>query len=303
MASELKQIQKILQTIDGAVTKFTDGLPDQEKEIYGNLLKLLKRLEVDRLGNIKNNLSNIRLLSDINKEVNAIVQSDAYSAKVAEFVNVYKDISKLQNQYLSTVFDKFKPTKVLREITKASIEITVDQMTENGVTNLLAGELKDILKQNITSGASYSDMASQIENAILGNDEIDGGMTRYAKQIAVDAVNQYNATYTKQVTSDFDAKWFRYTGSLMETSREFCRALKDKDGGYYHISEIPGFLEGTVGDEQVEISRSTGLPKGMNENTNVDNFSVLRGGWNCGHQIFPVSKASVPESLLAKFPD
>lgn len=297
----LTKINKILQRIDEAVNGFTKDLPTAQKKIYANLLKLVKELEVDSLGSLKNNLANIRKLTEISREVNAIVESDEYVTKVTDFLTVYDDLATLQNEYLATVFDKWKPTRVLNEIKKASVEITVDQLTANGVTNLLAGELKDILKTNITSGASYSDLASQIETAILGNDEIEGGLVRYSKQIAIDAVNQYNAVYTQQATSDLNAKWFRYTGSLMENSRDFCEHMKDKDGGYFHIDEVPGFLRGQVGDTKVPLSKSTGLPQGMNENTTTENFFILRGGYNCGHQVFPVSESSVPESLRSRF--
>lgn len=297
----LTQIQKILTRIDEAVIGFTKSLPASQQKIYANLVKLVKELEIDSLGSIKNNLKNIQLLTKINKEVNDIVQSEEYSKGVADFTSVYEDLATLQDGYLSEVFDKFKPTKVLREITKASINITVDQLTENGVTNLLAGELKEILKTNITSGGSYADLTEQLKTAIIGNDEVDGGLVRYARTIATDAVNQYNAVYTQQATLDFGAEWFRYTGSLMTTSRPFCEHLKDKDGGYFHIDEIPGFLQGVIGEEEIPLSKSTGLPAGMNENTTVENFLILRGGYNCGHQVFPVSEASVPDSLRSRF--
>jgi hypothetical protein len=38
----------------------------------------------------------------------------------------------------------------------------------------------------------------------------------------------------------------------------------------------------------------------MKEDTNADNFIVHRGGWNCGHELIPVSDLSVPKEVRDK---
>ena len=297
----LVQIQQILNRIDSAVNGFVRGLPEVERKVFDRVMVLIKQLQIDNLGKVQNNINNLKVLTQLNKEINDIVLSPEYKDKVSAFTGVFGDLSTLQNDYLSTVFDKFKPSKVLKAITDTSIDITIDQLQETGVTSSLASELKDILKQSITTGGSYSELTDTLRTSIRGNDQIEGGLMRYARTFTTDAINQFNATYTKQVSQDFKAEWYRYTGSNMETTREFCKVLKDKDGGYFHINEVPGFLQGIIGNKQVEIYSKYDLPKGMNEATNTDNFFVLRGGYNCGHQIFPVSKVSVPESLRSKF--
>ena len=269
--------------------------------MWDKVLAVIKQLETDNLGNVKNNINNLKVLTQLNKEINAIVITPEYKKKVQQFTGVFSDMANLQNVYLGTVFDTFKPNKTLKEITKASIGITVDQLQDTGVTSALSGEIKDFLRNSITSGGSYSDLTDKLKTAILGNDQTPGGLTRYATTFANDSINQFNATYTKQVSQDFKPQWFRYTGSNMTTSREFCKVLKEKDGGYFHINEVPGFLQGMVGTTEVEMYQKYNLPKGMNEATNPDNFFVLRGGYNCGHQIFPVSEASVPAELKARF--
>lgn len=297
----LQQIQTILAKIDSSVNGFVQGLPQVERKMWDKVLQIIKQLEIDNLGNVKNNVNNLKVLTQLNQEINAVVINPEYKKKVQQFTGVFTDMASLQNIYLGTVFDKFKPNKTLKEITKASIDITVDQLQDTGVTSALSTEIKDFLKASITTGGSYSDLTDQLKTTILGNEKIPGGLTRYARTYATDSINQFNATYTKQVSQDFKPKWFRYTGSNMTTSREFCKVLKDKDGGYFHINEVPGFLQGQIGTTQVEIYDKYNLPKGMNEATNIDNFFVLRGGYNCGHQIFPVSEASVPEELRSRF--
>jgi hypothetical protein len=297
----LDDLNKIVKTIDGSVEEFVKDLPFSEQKIWQRVLSLTKQLQVDGLGKVTNNVANLRILNDINKEINSIVLTDEYKAKVEKFTSVFADLETLNNEYLSSVFTKFKPSKVLKELTKISIDITIDQLQETGVASSLTSELKEILKQNITTGGNYADMTEQLRESILGSPTTPGGLTRYARTFTTDAINQYSATYTKTVASDLGAVYYRYTGSNMETTRPFCEHLTKKDGGYFHVNEIPGFLKGIVGDQKVPIYAKYNLPQGMNENTTADNFLVLRGGYNCGHQIFPVSKASVPASLRSRF--
>jgi hypothetical protein len=291
----------ILDEIDGAVNNFVDGLPATQRQIFDRVVLLVKKLDVSSDGTIKNSVANIRLLQQINKEILDTVMTDQYKKKILDFTSTYEKVAGLQNQYLSTVFSTFKPGPVLKELTKASIDITYDQLGESGLSNDLANEIKTILTTNIQTGASYSQMTDQLRTAIIGNDQVDGALVRYAKTYTTDSINQFSAVYNRQVTSDFKAEWFRYVGSNRETTRPFCEHLTEKDQGYFNIKEVPGFLDGKVGDDSVELYDKTGLPQGMKEGTNQDTFFTLRGGWNCNHQIIPVSRLSVPKSLRDKF--
>lgn len=294
------KIKQVLKRIDVGIENFVKDLPDSEKKIYDKVMTIVKQLELDVLGNISNNVNNLKLVTTLNKEINKLVLNNEYLKKVSEFTGIYDDISKLNNEYLSTTFDKFKPSKVLPKIKDASIDITIDQLTENGVAEAFSNEIKTLLTDNIKSGSSYADMIEKLSNSIKGNDKVDGGLTRYSKQIAVDSVHQYNATYTKQISSDLGSEFFVYSGSNIDTTRPFCDHLTAKDDGYFHISEVKGFLNGVVGDKKVELDKKSKLPSGFYGNTTEENFFVLRGGYNCGHQIFPVSESSVPKSLLER---
>ena len=294
-------IPQILDEIDNTINGFLDGLPESQKIIYDKVLALSKQLDVDGAGKVKNNIANIRILQNINTIIHDVIMTDDYRKKIKEFTDSYNKLSQLQNKYLSTVFTNFKPNTTLAEITQASIDITTDQLGDSGLSNDLANEIKAVLQTNITSGATYSDLTEQLRTAIIGNDQVDGALLKYAKTYTVDSINQFNATYNRQVTADFKAKWFRYTGSNKTTTRPFCEHLTSKDSGYFHIDEVPGFLDGIVGDETVPLYDKTGLPEGMKDGTTEDTFFTLRGGWNCNHQIFPVSKISVPQSLRNKF--
>ena len=67
------------------------------------------------------------------------------------------------------------------------------------------------------------------------------------------------------------------------------------------ISEVPRLLRAEdlyyLKDgkkTKVPIYEKTGLPHGLIEGTNAENFFIRAGGWNCGHAIRPVPERNVP---------
>ncbi len=110
------------------------------------------------------------------------------------------------------------------------------------------------------------------------------------------AISQYAGENNKLMTDDLGLEWFEYVGSNIETTREFCEHLTEKR--YIHKSEIKTILKGKIDGHQCEIYEKTGLPKGMIEGTNEQNFQVNCGGWNCRHQLVPVAKEAVPKNKV-----
>ena len=291
-------INKLLEHIDTSVGKFVSSLPAIQRKTFDKVLLLVKDLELDALGNIKNNIANIRLIGKIKKQLGDVILSTPYLKNVSEFVTIFDKVQEVNNSYLSSVFNDFKPRKVLEEIKKVNISATVESLTEAGVGNGMTSQITNVLRANITSGGSYADLIDVLKGQIVGTTEKAGYMVSESQKIVIDAVHQYNAQYIKSVTDDLGLVWFQYIGSLIKTSRDFCKALTSKR--YFHISEVPDLLRGQIDGVKVALNKN-GLPNGMYDNENKDNFFVYRGGHKCGHQIYPVATVSVPASVRAKF--
>jgi len=69
---------------------------------------------------------------------------------------------------------------------------------------------------------------------------------------------------------------------------------------YIHISEIPTLISGIIDGHQCKLG-SNGLPLGMFEDTNEQNFETNRGGYNCRHLLYPVKKSNVPKNIRDTF--
>ncbi len=116
------------------------------------------------------------------------------------------------------------------------------------------------------------------------------------KQIATDSLNQYSANYIKTVSDDLGLKWYKYQGGRKTSSRCFCLERVDK---YFHVSEVEHWGE----TPSLWNSCKTKLHKGggMIAGTNKTTIFTYRGGWQCNHQIMPVSEKIVPKKDLDRF--
>ena len=292
-------VNKLLRLTEDSVSKFVESVTPIQRQTYKRIIELSKELDVYVNGTLKNNLTNIKIVGGIRSELEKIILSDSYLKNVKEFTDAYSTVEKLQNKYFSDIALKFSPKALFKEVKNIAIENTVESLTESGIANGYINGVRDILQTNVTSGGSYADMTKDLSAFILGDENLDGALLKYAKNTTTDAINQFSATYNKIVSDDLGLVFYQYVGSLITTSREFCRAMVDKR--YFHISEVEELLKGHVDNVNVLLNKNTGLPQGMIEGTNTSTFFINRGGWGCGHQIFPVATSSVPEEIVKEF--
>lgn len=287
----------ILKQIDKAVNKFQKRMPGRQRDMYKSIAEELKRLDTKN-GRIGTTVKNLKIIQSIKNKLTRLIVTPEYIKDVREFSATFGEITKLQNQYWQSVETKFTPPKLLRELRKQTISDTVKNLTASGIGATISDQISGILRSNITTGGSYAQLTEQLRDKLLTT-TTDGALVKYTKQITRDALNQYSAQYTQAISSDLGFEWFAYQGSDIVTTRPFCDAMTDIR--YFHVSEIPRLLRAEdlyyIKDgvkTKVSIYDKTKLPHGMIPGTNASNFQVNRGGYNCGHQIRPVSERLVP---------
>ncbi len=291
MTRQEEIIQKITQKIDSAIDSFNNSIPEIQKEIDLQIRLLIKELDLNGKY-IKNSVQNIRLLMKLRNKIETIVVNEAYKKKVEQFAYTFNEVSALQNLYFSSLEKRFVPSKILAAIKEDAIGATVRSLTEGGINANLTTGIEDILRTYIRSGGEYVELIDKMKTFISGNKDVPGYLTRYAKQITIDSLQQYNAAYNHAISSDLGYEWYMYIGSNITTTRDFCDKMTKKK--YFHKSEIPEILKGKIDGAQVKINPNTGLWYGAYEDTSAKNFYDRRGGYQCRHQIYAVSSAMVP---------
>lgn len=273
--------------------------------MYEALVEEVNRLDLYSDGKIRPTVKNLSILASIKSKINRIVLTDEYKQEVKDFAKAFNEVTKLQNEYWKGLESTFKPRPLLKEIRKQAIVDVVGKLTEAGIGANVSDRIVDILRTNITTGGSYKSLTSQLRDGLL-NTEQKGYLDKYAKQVTVDSLNQYNAQYSHIVSSDLGYTFFKYDNTLIETSRPFCQSMREENQ-YFHISQIPALLraENLYYDDNGErkkvlINPKTNLPQGFIPGTNPENFFIRRAGYGCGHQIRPVADRQVPVDVLAK---
>jgi len=156
----------LIETIEKSINGFNDSLPKIQKEILSDVLDQIKKFDT-RNKRITNTVKNIRLLNTIKNRLKKIILTDAYKQEVKEFLKVFTDVSTFQNDYFKEAEKKFTPPKVVKEIKKQTITDTINRLTEAGIGVNVSDKIAELLKQNVTTGVKYSDLANQLREYIL----------------------------------------------------------------------------------------------------------------------------------------
>lgn len=283
--------EDIQKKVDDAIEQFGGNLTVIEKNILSEIELLVKDLELDGSGRIKSNTANLKKIGTIGKKLERIVLSKTYLKDVANFTRSFSELASLQSRMYDVRNER------LSLIEQMSIDSTIDGLTESGVKANIVNPIRDMLVKNVLAGGKYSDLLTSLRNQIQPADK-DGVVSRYLKTYTLDSINTFSANYNKIISDIGKYEWFQYTGSLIETSREFCENMVEKK--YFHVSEIPELLKGHIDGHECGLSPRTGKPHGMKEETTKDNFTQLRGGWNCGHQVVGLPDAAVPKDVRNK---
>lgn len=289
---------EIIKQIETTNSKFGSVVDAAQKVMLREVLTLTKDLELSN-GRILPTVGNLKKIANIKSKLNKAVLSKEYLSGVKDLLKSFESIQSTQLGYFKTISDG-QTTKQKYDLVRGmAIENTAAQLTESGIDANVTSKLKDMLLRSVTSGGLYRDLVGEVSEFLTNTEKSPGALSRYAKTYTTTALNQFAGQTNKLILEDSGAEWFRYIGSDIETTREFCDLMTDKD--YFHKSEIPELLKGHIDGKKCEIYDKTGLPKGMIEGTNKDNFFVNRGGWNCGHHIVPVLTFTVPNNLRDKF--
>lgn len=298
-------IKKVLQVVDESINEYMDKVPSIQKSIYKEVLTLTKELKLDSRGNIKNTIDNYRILSNLRTRLQKVIFTKQYEQNTKKLIESYDTINETLKDYFSSFATSPSSTteEVLKILSKQAIERTLMYLGDSGINVNIIGKMQEILQSNITNGGSYYDFSKQLSDFIVGSKDNLGAFEKYANTIVVDGLNTYSRTYSTAITEDLELEWFRYTGSLLDTSREWCKHMIDKD--YVHISELETVLKDNIDgveicSSEIPCSSKTNLPHGMKAETTKDNILNLAGGWNCGHRFIAVSDIVVPQNIKEK---
>jgi len=289
-------IDKLIKTLDESPFKFNNRLPAIEKKILDELLLLLKELQTGKDGRIVSNIANLKLVNSIRLKLEKLVVSKEYVRDLAEFARSFNTAALYVSSYYQGIFDNFNKKPYYESITKTAIDNAINSLTKVGINANVAEPIQKMLMTAVTSSQSYSSLAETLLKTIKGSDGKPGMLSKYVSTYTTTALSIATRQYMAAIHRDLGIKWFKYLGSNIETTREFCLYMTKKK--WVHESEFETIISGDIDGHQVEMYN--GLPRGMIAGTNATNFEVNLGGWNCRHGLYGVTDSMVPDDVKSR---
>lgn len=298
MASpELDKVRRLTTVPD----QFLAKIPKAERQVYDMVVQLLARLEV-RNGQYVISNRNLTIASEISQLLREVLLGSDYVKYVGEFAKEFDDQAVINNRLFEKAFPAYVPSELGKQVVNIAKRDAIDLLLNRASDSDFVAPLREVIEQSVINGAGYRETLDSIRTFIEGNDEVDGALLKYSKQIAHDSYAIADASYTSIVSEELDAEWFKYSGDEIASTRPFCA---ERDNQFYHYKEIEAWGAGETSlgrngtNERMQWPKS-GTWAGRIPETTAATIYSYRGGFQCRHSIMPVSLFAVPPEVIQR---
>lgn len=282
---------QIVAEIDNYINEFAADIESIQADLYNRITVILKEISTNKDGDIKRTAANLKIISDVQKELNKAINDSKFHAQIAGLKSALQDVIYFQTEYFNQIEPGLSTPAVITELQEQSFDRVISDLTGVGIKDSLVNQGAKILRQSMLEGASFFKMNEDMKKFMIGNEDVEGRLVGYSKQIVSDVMHTNARVYNSIITDQLGLKWRQYTGALVEDSRPWCDAMVAKE--WIHESELPAICRGEIDGRKVKLT-------GLMPDTNSKNVVERCGGFNCRHEMFPVSPAVVPQKIRSK---
>jgi hypothetical protein len=271
--------EEIEASISSAIGAFSSDIETFQGILDGKLLSVLKNLELDSDGYIKQSAVNRRILYDAENLIYDLLPGSNYTAIVSQALTVIPAIDSLNSDYFTAISDSFNSNRTFfSSLQKQTISSIENNLLQDGLTASIKDPLVSILNQNVNSGGQFPGFLQQVRDYIKGTDEVEGRLLSYSRTYLSDALFDYHRSFQQAVVNDLKLTWYSYSGGVMDKTRPFC---EERVGNFYHQKEIESWANTDW--------------QGKRPGTTSSSIFIYCGGYNCRHSLIPVSETLVPK--------
>lgn len=275
------EIEKIILAVTDTYAGEITAIQDQ---IYNRLARILKDLELDSEGYIKQSAANRSVLNTAESALGELIPGASFVQAVSSTLGSINTINELNASYFSSISETFSENRnFIKSLQAQTIESIESTLLQDGLTAEITNPLVDILNRNVNSGGQFSGFLEEIRDFVKGNPNVDGRILSYSRTYLSETLFNYSRAYQESMTADLKLDWYMFSGGVMDKSREFCI---ERSGNYYHRKEI---------EKWPNLSW-----QGKRQGTTKSSIFIFLGGYNCRHSLIPVSEKIVPKEDLAR---
>lgn len=259
---------------DAAIQGLTSNLAEYEAIIWARIQEFLKRFDVSD-GHFVPNEKVAELVMAVKKEMAGILDlkklEESTKAFVASFDAIQKNAQALHGEQNGLVV----PKSLVNREKAFAVDSTEYALREANIHPAFMLPVRKALYTHINSGASVRDTERILKALVVGPDGKNGVLTKWAGQVATDAINQYEGVVQTAIANEYQLFGTRYVNSIVTTSRAQCIRWVEMQ-----------WLPFEVLSEEIEWAKKNG--SGMVLETTPTTFRIYRGGYRCRHKAIPV---------------
>lgn len=289
LESIIKEKSKRLQLVPD---RLLSQVEKTQKKLFTEILSLMDDLTV-KDGFIELSTGNLATVDKIVSDLRTALNGSDYFDAVKEFGKEFNVQAEINASYFKEAFTDFKSPEIAEALVSQAKVATVDALIGAPLDVNWLKPLEKTLTDLVSSGASWKESVKTIRTFAEGDEDVDGKLLQYSKQIAHDAFAYSDRSYSNAVADELEGEWFYYFGDEILTTRCFCG---ERHGKYYHYKEIEAWGRG----ENIGECRSGDLWQGANRQTNEQTIFIFVGGHNCMHSLILTSIFDVPKADIQR---
>jgi hypothetical protein len=247
------------------------ALPKIFTQLSEEVISIVSDLSLDpndRAKTLRETITLKRKISD------ALVENATYQAAVASVLGGFEKMAKITDDYMTTIIDGYGRKKDLyNAILRVNIDQTKNLLLGAGIRDNFSVAIQEVLKSFISGVGTSSELQKTLRSFIKGSSAQKPFLERYIKQTTSDAVMVFNREYLNTISEDLDVRFYLYAGVIVQDSRPFCIA---RTGRAFTRQQVEGWA-------------SLGKWQGRMPNTTKTTIFSYCGGYNCQHELYPIS--------------
>lgn len=277
MASVDKIIKEGEAIFNKAESDFEKKVRASEQLIFDEILTLVQELNI-QAGRIKNDADAQRLLLSLESKIRKAFEKSGYNQAVYDLLPNLDEIASNKISLHDALNGKRITKDQIKPMTRLAIQSAIDMLIGAGISKDFIYPLRQEIYRQSLVGGTIKQAEAGIRKYILNNKGGDSTLLRYTGQVATDGLNQYAGTIESKIKDEFGFNAIRYVGSIIKDSRCQCRFWVEK--GKISNADLKGQIAIALDGGKLGDCYCSGMIPG----TNVDNFTIYRGGYRCRHK-------------------
>jgi uncharacterized protein with GYD domain len=254
-----------------------------QRQIWNDISDLVQSLETDEDGRVAQTQNNIRKIGEIQTALVSAIAGSEYIDAVRTFLGDIDQGARLTDEIAKDIQRSFEPSEVVKQLLEISKQNALQSLLGESMRARVTLPFVEQLTASVATRATLSETVKALRTVIEGDKNVDGRLVANVKTVAQTAQAIADRNYSAQVNEAIGAEWYRYAGSEIDTTRDFCA---ERHSQYFHKKEIEGWA-GLNWDGKIAETNSRTI------------FSNA-GGWNCRHSIIAVSIRRVPPEVVQR---